>query len=67
MATQFYRVEPDARVWREHRRQVGWIGQTGRFYPMGSDPSKTERGGFSPVYQVVEADRVMVPEPEEIR
>lgn len=31
-------------------RQVGWLGQTGRFYELTEDPSKTERGGFSPVY-----------------
>jgi hypothetical protein len=61
MATH-YRVEPDGRVWREIYRQVGWIGQTGRLYLMGEDPSKTEPGSFSPIYQVIEADRVEIPE-----
>ena len=62
MSTQYYRVEDDGRVWREQHRQVGWIGQTGRLYVMGDDPSKTERGSFSPVYQVIEADKVEIPE-----
>lgn len=62
MGAQNYRVESNGDVWREQIRQVGWIGQTGRLYPMGSDPSKTEPASFAPVYQVIEADRVTMPE-----
>lgn len=41
---------------RGHKRhgqqvQVGWIGhKDDRFYPWWVDPSKTEPGGFTPVY-----------------
>jgi hypothetical protein len=31
-------------------RQVGWIGQSGQFYPIDGDVSN-ERAGFAPVYQ----------------
>lgn len=37
-------------------RQVGWLGQTGRMYPMGENPSETERGGFSPMYVQIAPD-----------
>lgn len=31
--------------------QVGWLGQTGQFYPWPMTPSKQqEPGGYSPVY-----------------
>lgn len=35
-------------------RQVGWLGQTGRFYTLEEDPSRTERGGFAPIYRQIE-------------
>lgn len=35
-------------------RQVGWQGQTGRFYTLQEDPSLTEKGSFSPMYIQVE-------------
>lgn len=31
-------------------RQVGWLGQTGRFYSLEEVVEQTEPGGFSPVY-----------------
>lgn len=31
--------------------QVGWLGQTGRVYRLDEDPSQTESGSFSPLYQ----------------
>lgn len=31
-------------------RQVGWLGQTGRFYTLEEDPHLTENGGFSPMF-----------------
>jgi len=31
-------------------RQVGWLGQTSRFYNLEEDPSKTEPGGFMPIF-----------------
>lgn len=39
--------DPDKRV---IFRQVGWLGQTGRFYTLEEDPSRTEGGGFSPIF-----------------
>ena len=38
--------------------QVGWRGQTGRLYQMGDDPSITEPGSFSPVWQIAHSDLV---------
>lgn len=66
MATH-YRVEPDGSIWREQHQQVGWRGQSGAFYPMGSDPSKTEPGSFAPMFVVVEADRAAMPEMDELQ
>jgi hypothetical protein len=35
-------------------RQVGWHGQSGRFYPFTQPPSRTdEPGSFSPVFEQV--------------
>jgi uncharacterized protein YaeQ len=32
-------------------RQIGWLGHTGQYYPLGAGPtSNDEPGGFSPVY-----------------
>ena len=35
-------------------QQVGWRGHTGAFYQIGEDPSKNERGGFAPVWELIE-------------
>ncbi len=35
---------------RVHFRQVGWQGQSGAFYSLDEDPSRFERGSFSPLY-----------------
>jgi hypothetical protein len=37
-------------------RQVGWRGQTGRFYTMEENPAFHERGSFSPMYIQVAPD-----------
>lgn len=46
----------------EHRRQewqqVGWHGQSGAFYSLAEDPSKWERGSFSPLWLLVENEPV---------
>ena len=34
-------------------RQVGWMRQSGVFYPVNHDPSQVERGGYAPVYQEI--------------
>jgi hypothetical protein len=38
-------------------RQVGWRGQSGRFYDLASPPHSgqpnPERGGYSPVYEQI--------------
>jgi hypothetical protein len=34
-------------------RQVGWRGQSGRYYLNEADPSEREPGGFSPVYEQI--------------
>ena len=31
-------------------RQIGWQGQTGRFYTMDENPKLTEPGSFTPMY-----------------
>ena len=31
-------------------RQIGWYGQTKRFYTMDENPKLTEPGSFSPMY-----------------
>lgn len=31
--------------------QIGWQGQTGRFYILGEAPQLTEPGGFSPIFR----------------
>lgn len=31
-------------------RQVGWLGQSGKFYGLGADLSNSEKGGFQPMY-----------------
>lgn len=61
-----YEIDNSGRVWRIQQRQVGWRGQTGRLYTMDENPAATEPGSFSPMYITVEADRVEVPDPEEM-
>lgn len=39
--------EPDKRI---IFRQVGWLGQTGRFYSLLDGGEWCEKGGFSPVF-----------------
>jgi hypothetical protein len=31
-------------------RQIGWLGHTGAVYAMDADPSRKEKGGYSPLY-----------------
>lgn len=50
--------------WRYVLRQVGWLGHTGRMYSMIEDPSKTERGGFTPLLITAHGDRVEPSETE---
>lgn len=36
-----------------YQRQVGWLGQTGRFYPIDTPTDQIhegEKGGYTPVY-----------------
>lgn len=42
--------------------QVGWLGQTGRVYNTHEDPSRTEPGGFAPLWLLIEDE---TPEPPE--
>ena len=46
---------------RQIWRQVGWLGFTGAFYALGEDPSPTERGGFSPIWQLVDDEPMVEP------
>lgn len=39
--------DPDKRI---VFRQIGWLGQSGKHYGLGADPSREERGGFMPIY-----------------
>ena len=39
--------DPDDRI---ILRQVGWQGHSGTFYALSGTPSKTEPGGYSPVF-----------------
>lgn len=31
-------------------RQIGWHGQTGRFYELDENPALSESGSFTPMY-----------------
>lgn len=48
---------PDGTRWDVIWRQVGWIGQTGQFYALDEDPSRTERGSFAPLWREVSCER----------
>lgn len=48
-------------VWR----QRGWIGQTGRIYGLQENPSRTERGSFAPLWELIH-DEPVVPNGEEV-
>ena len=37
-------------AWRPAIAQVGWLGHSGTVYDLETDPSKTERAGFMPLY-----------------
>ena len=51
-------VGDQRQVWRH----VGWIGQTGRAYPLGENPAPTEPGGFSPLWLLVEDEQTPIHE-----
>jgi hypothetical protein len=36
--------------------QVGWMGQSGRFYKLYEDVKRSESGGFTPIYEQVATD-----------
>jgi hypothetical protein len=42
--------------------QVGWLGQTGAVYGMDDKPSLTERGGWAPLWMMIESEPVVVAE-----
>lgn len=45
-------INPEEKDFEKHIvfSQVGWLGQTGRFYTMAEDPTPTEPGSFTPMY-----------------
>lgn len=43
---------------REVFRQVGWLGQSGKFYDNDGEPAKHEPGSFTPIYIHLESEEM---------
>lgn len=50
---------------RQIWRQIGWHGQSGAFYSLAEDPSRYERGSFSPLWLLVDDEPPVLPDLED--